>query len=84
MQLADFGLAAIHDVSNRGLRSATSGAGSKRWMAPELHDPGRFGLEHFEYTTATDVYAFASTILEVRRPFHSPRWKPGVRKLSAR
>ena len=74
VQLADFGLAAIDDVTSRG--SATSEAGSKRWMAPELHDPERFGLKHFERTPATDMYAFGSTILEVR--CLTRRGKPGV------
>ncbi|KAJ7034332.1 kinase-like domain-containing protein [Mycena alexandri] len=59
--LADFGLSSFlqlqSDSSNR--------AGSFRWMAPELIDPGSFGCPKFERTTASDVYAYACVCLEL-------------------
>lgn len=64
--LADFGLSVVDNVTKRGMLTATNKNGSMRWMAPELCDPERFGLEHFERTQETDVYAFACTVLEVR------------------
>lgn len=38
-------------------------------MAPELHQPEIFGLEKFQRTFKTDVFAFAFVCLEVCRMF---------------
>jgi serine/threonine protein kinase len=43
---------------------STNRGGSLYWMAPELLDPGRFGLK-FARTPATDVYAFGCVCFEV-------------------
>lgn len=45
--------------------TTTNKNGSVRWMAPELHDPEHFELDHFERTQETDVYSFGCTVLEV-------------------
>ncbi|KAJ7273254.1 kinase-like domain-containing protein [Mycena rebaudengoi] len=64
--LADFGLTSFTDTTRATTTSHRAGA--IRWMAPELIDPDRFGLQ-FLRTTATDVYAFACVCLEVIRIF---------------
>lgn len=56
--LCDFGLAR---PSYLGTSSGLKGAGSDRWMSPELW---RGGCKSFE----SDVYAFGMTIVEVRIP----------------
>ncbi|KAJ7224784.1 kinase-like domain-containing protein [Mycena rebaudengoi] len=67
--LADFGLTSFTDAT---VATTTSHqASTLRWMAPELIDPDRFGLQ-FRRTKATDVYAFACVCLELytgRPPF---------------
>ena len=51
--IADFGLSQV-----QGESLTWSGAGSRRWMAPEL-------VSTEERTTASDIYAFGMTCLEV-------------------
>jgi serine/threonine-protein kinase TNNI3K len=64
--IADFGLAQLVAVSNQqGNGSSVSHSGSVRWMAPELHDPKRFGFETFTRSFETDIYSFARVCLEV-------------------
>ncbi|KAJ7728439.1 kinase-like domain-containing protein, partial [Mycena maculata] len=58
--LADFGLSRYSDAS----LPPSQRAGSTRWMAPELLDPERFGVE-FIPTNASDVYAFGCVCLEL-------------------
>ncbi|KAJ7231353.1 kinase-like domain-containing protein [Mycena rebaudengoi] len=58
--LADFGLTSFTEAT----LTTTRRAGATRWMAPELIDPERFGIQ-FRRTKASDVYAFACVCLEV-------------------
>ncbi|KZT18663.1 kinase-like protein [Neolentinus lepideus HHB14362 ss-1] len=59
-RIADFGLAHLSDMAH-----SNSGSGSARWMAPELHDPQAFGLEHPVRTRQSDFFAFGMLCLEV-------------------
>lgn len=62
--LADFGL--TETLSGSALTTmATTGAGTPRWMAPELLYPEEYGFEHSKPSKASDVYAFGMTIYEV-------------------
>ncbi|KAJ7231339.1 kinase-like domain-containing protein [Mycena rebaudengoi] len=58
--LADFGLTSFTEAT----LTTTRRSGTLRWMAPELLDPDRFGIQ-FRRTKASDVYAFACVCLEV-------------------
>lgn len=64
--LADFGLSLIvEDLSCLPISTAILGAGSTRWMAPELmegSDPA---------SKETDIWALGMTVLEVIRIFTS-------------
>ena len=74
--LADFGLS-VMAVAETTIMTASSGVvkGSTRWMAPEMYSfgPGVEGEESAEEgsskedKTPRDIYAFACTVLEVRR-----------------
>ncbi|EIN11550.1 kinase-like protein [Punctularia strigosozonata HHB-11173 SS5] len=69
VRLSDFGLADLIDMLNG---DSTTGRGSARWMAPELHFPEQFMLT-FRRTTSSDMYAFGFVCLEVfsgHVPFH--------------
>ncbi|KAJ7360843.1 kinase-like domain-containing protein, partial [Mycena albidolilacea] len=69
--LADFGLTSLSDATAASNTTTAHRAGRIRWMAPELIDPGHFGLK-FVRTPATDVYAFGCVYLELytrQRPF---------------
>ncbi|KZT71410.1 kinase-like protein [Daedalea quercina L-15889] len=66
--LSDFGLTTIlyrpetiNIVSNVSVFASTA-----RWMAPELHDPDKFGLEHGTPSKESDVYSFSMVMWEVR------------------
>ncbi len=63
VRLADFGLANFADTTSASASSAPSGA--IRWLAPEVLDPQRFGLELTRHTRASDVYSLASVYWEV-------------------
>ena len=73
-RLADFGLLTIiSDPTN--ILSSTSYAqgGTARWMAPELIDPEKFGLEDNHPTKSSDCYALGMVIYETisgKMPFH--------------
>ncbi|KAJ7078491.1 kinase-like domain-containing protein [Mycena epipterygia] len=60
-RLADFGLASYADATAK----SSARAGSTRWMAPELLDPGCLQIEHFKRTFASDSYAFACVCYEL-------------------
>jgi serine/threonine protein kinase len=65
-RLTDFGLSSIL----YGTKTATKarGAGSLRWMAPELLDPESYGVSVDEagvLTQESDIYALAITVWEV-------------------
>jgi serine/threonine protein kinase len=65
-RLTDFGLAtALHATRTS---TTTGGAGSLRWMAPELLDPEKYDIPEPDAnrpTKESDVYALAITIWEV-------------------
>lgn len=65
-RLADFGLAILSSSTAAAQTSDRNGSLSLRWMAPELHMPQSAGLNEFERTPATDIYAFALVCMEVR------------------
>lgn len=56
--ICDFGLTRMADSRTS---TAMKGAGSVRWMAPEL-------WENASKSPETDIYAFGMTIAEVRHP----------------
>ena len=65
-RLADFGLLAIiSDSAHHTSSSTPKGAGTTRWMSPELLDPERFGLGDGRPTKWSDTYALGMVILEV-------------------
>ena len=65
-RLADFGLLIIVSDSTYHTSSSTSnGAGTTRWMSPELLDPDRFGGEDGRATKESDCYALGMVVLEV-------------------
>ena len=65
-RLADFGLLTILlDSTNSTTSSSSEIAGTKKWMSPELLDPGRFDFENSRPTKESDCYAFGMVILEV-------------------
>ncbi|KAJ7210651.1 kinase-like domain-containing protein [Mycena rebaudengoi] len=67
--LADFGLTSFIDTT--AATTTSRRAGSIRWMAPELIDPDRFGLQ-LRRTKASDIYAFGCVCFELfsgRPPF---------------
>ncbi|ESK84607.1 kinase-like protein [Moniliophthora roreri MCA 2997] len=61
--IADFGLAVFSDVTV-GTNSSHH-AGSVLWMAPELHQPMKFGLEYYQRMFASDTYSFACVCVEL-------------------
>jgi serine/threonine protein kinase len=64
--LADFGLVFIIDSADF---TSAKVVGTCRWTAPELMLPPESEEESPpEYSFASDVFAFAMTIVEVRRP----------------
>ena len=72
-RLADFGLLTIVSDSTRPATTTPSeGAGTMRWMSPELLDPERFGSKNARPTKESDCYALGMVVLEVltgRAPF---------------
>ncbi|KDQ55759.1 hypothetical protein JAAARDRAFT_133505 [Jaapia argillacea MUCL 33604] len=79
-RLADFGLSIFAD-STRGAFTTSSGAGSTRWMAPELIQPEQFGYDHARRSRPSDVYAFGHVCLEIytgRPPFVEHKSEPTV------
>lgn len=66
-RLGDFGLGRIViDTSIMAGTSTNIGAGSLRWMAPELIQPSQFGLKIAMPNAESDVYALGCVYLEVR------------------
>ena len=55
VKLSDFGLSNISDAE---LSIGTMRPGAMRYMAPEIHDPARYGLNHIRHTEKSDVYSF--------------------------
>ncbi|KDQ55758.1 hypothetical protein JAAARDRAFT_133559 [Jaapia argillacea MUCL 33604] len=79
-RLADFGLSIFAD-STRGAFTTSSGAGSTRWMAPELMQPQQFGFDRARRSRPSDVYAFGHVCLEIytgHPPFFEDNSEPTV------
>ena len=65
-RLADFGLLTfVSDPSNAPHTSSTPGAGTTRWMSPELLHPEEFGCRESRPTKQSDCYALGMVIFEV-------------------
>ena len=65
-RLADFGLLTIiSDSTHTATTTSSEGAGTMRWMSPELLDPERFGCKNARHTKESDCYALGMVILEV-------------------
>ena len=65
-RLADFGLLTIvSDSTHPATTTSSEGAGTMRWMSPELLDPERFGSGDARHTKESDCYALGMVILEV-------------------
>jgi serine/threonine protein kinase len=65
-RLTDFGLTIMLHATKTATEAR--GAGSLRWMAPELLDPDGYGILEAEAgipTKHSDIYALAMTIWEV-------------------
>jgi serine/threonine protein kinase len=75
--LADFGLVTIvSDPAFSTTSAPSTGAGTIRWMSPELLDPERFGFKHSRPTKESDCYALGMVIYEVlsgQAPFYAYR-----------
>ncbi|KAF9267842.1 kinase-like protein [Marasmius fiardii PR-910] len=79
--LTDFGLTVFDDATAAVTAASSRRGGSVRWMAPELHIPQSFGLDRFQLTPETDIYAFGCVCLEVytgRPPFSDTLHDPTV------
>ena len=63
-RLADFGLTSVIPDDKTFSTASGGGAGTLRWMSPELLDPDRFGLRG-DATKGSDCYALGMTIYEV-------------------
>ena len=65
-RLADFGLLTLAlDFTNSTASGSTAGAGTIRWMSPELLYPEHFNLTDSRPTKESDCYALGMVILEV-------------------
>ena len=84
-RLADFGLLTIvSDSTHPATTTSSEGAGSIRWMSPELLDPERFGCENALHTRESDCYALGMVILEVltgQAPFPRCNYLVVMRKI---
>jgi hypothetical protein len=60
--IADYEL--VH-VGNSRKFSGYEPRAAARWIAPELSDSAGSGDANHDYTKATDIFAFAMTIIEV-------------------
>ena len=63
IQLCDFGLSDFSDTTNASVSSAIPGA--TRCMAPEIHEPKRFGFLHLRHTMASDVFSWGQACWQV-------------------
>jgi serine/threonine protein kinase len=70
--IADFGLSRILETSGFTTKSV---AGTSRWMAYELIAPEEEDEDcPPQLTTATDVWAFAMTVIEVSEPTYRAKF----------
>lgn len=63
--LADFGLIAVIPTNSFRLTMTTVGAGTVRWMAPELLNPEAYNFTHCKPSKESDMYALGMVIYEV-------------------
>jgi serine/threonine protein kinase len=56
---------AAGDVNSTIVTSTTTFANTRRWCAPELLDPERFGLRGGNPTKRSDIYSMGMTVYEV-------------------
>lgn len=72
VRLMDFGLTVFADKT--GSFDGTCDVGAQPWMAPELLEPQKMGLESFQRTYASDIYAFACVCIEVSTVLLTMAW----------
>ena len=84
-RLADFGLLTIvSDSIHPTTTTSFEGAGSVRWMSPELLDPEQLGSKNARPTKDSDCYALGMVILEVltgQAPFPFCKTLVALRKI---
>ena len=84
-RLADFGLLTmVSDSTHSATSTSSEGAGTFRWMSPELLDPEEFGFENSRPTKESDCYALGMVILEIltgRVPFPCCNTTAVIRKV---
>lgn len=66
VRIADFGLSVLADASAYHTASE-NGGGTRRWIAPELHDADEFDRASRRPTRQSDVFSFGFTCTEVCR-----------------
>jgi len=76
--LSDFGLTRIvyNDDTISSVTARTAASGSVRWMAPEILDPERFGIQSSVAMSESDIHSFGMVMWEVytnRNPFDGIR-----------
>ena len=64
-RISDFGLVRVIDPQALSKTTSFKGLGAHRWLAPELVNVERFGVELHKLTDKSDVYAFSCVCLEV-------------------
>lgn len=64
--LADLGLTGLqYEDKSEFIAGTTVFASTRRWTAPEIFDPERFGMSQSRLTKESDVYAFSMVLWEI-------------------